>query len=75
MKVVPLESPRKVAVVWEVGDCVALRSGGPILTVKKIIGESPVMVEVDWFDGEDDLHTAVFAKETLFSEKSPEWLN
>lgn len=74
MKVVPLESPRK-AVIWEIGDCVALRSGGPVLTVRKIGASPPVDIEADWFDDAGEHHTGSFLKDMLYSEKEPEWLN
>jgi uncharacterized protein YodC (DUF2158 family) len=56
---------------FEVGDTVRLNSGGPLLTISKILENEQVTCV--WFNDMDDVCTHDFDAELLFSDDEDEW--
>ncbi len=56
--------------VFEVGELVQLKSGGPSMTVRKVIGEDPV-IWCQWFSG-NKLNEGRFAPDSLEKVKGNE---
>jgi uncharacterized protein YodC (DUF2158 family) len=47
---------------WKVGDTVQLKSGGPVMTINKIINTH---IHCSWFDGKNVLNHGVFDPNAL----------
>jgi uncharacterized protein YodC (DUF2158 family) len=53
------------------GDVVRLKSGGPLMTVEKIVGDS---AKCDWFDGNKPMG-AIFPMSSLEIDDTPDSLD
>lgn len=56
---------------FEVGETVRLNSGGPLLTVSKLLENE--QVECVWFNDLDDVCTHIFDAALLFPDDDEEW--
>jgi uncharacterized protein YodC (DUF2158 family) len=56
---------------FEVGETVRLKSGGPLLTVSKLLENE--QVECVWFNDLDDVCTHVFDVALLFPDDDEDW--
>ena len=54
---------------FEVGNLVRLKSGGPTMTVERLVSTwnqtQPKNVSCSWFNSKDEKHTAEFHQDTL----------